>query len=247
MKGECTEKRDRELCCVFFFSSRRRHTRCSRDWSSDVCSSDLVGAASGGIRHNRFNVGLLEGIHRLLGEVDGSSLFSRMHKQGPTASLRLWSDHLAALSSEDACRGGIDLREKYALHATEKQADAPAFRADGRRDFQNRFLRRKSWKQRLHRTPFIREQHDETESASQSLQAGFLIGEERRAQAIEAIRPGKRLEQEMAMTFLAGRPCEVSLDLRAGGLDQFAVVHARRARDRKSTRLNSSHGYISYA
>src|SRR5205809_1535622 len=28
---------------VFFFSSRRRHTRCSRDWSSDVCSSDLPG------------------------------------------------------------------------------------------------------------------------------------------------------------------------------------------------------------
>src|SRR2546429_179921 len=26
----------------FFFSSRRRHTRCSRDWSSDVCSSDLA-------------------------------------------------------------------------------------------------------------------------------------------------------------------------------------------------------------
>src|SRR2546429_6410279 len=25
-----------------FLSSRRRHTRCSRDWSSDVCSSDLV-------------------------------------------------------------------------------------------------------------------------------------------------------------------------------------------------------------
>src|SRR4030042_5176146 len=29
------------ICC-FLFSSRRRHTRCSRDWSSDVCSSDLV-------------------------------------------------------------------------------------------------------------------------------------------------------------------------------------------------------------
>src|SRR5690606_40361246 len=27
----------------FFFSSRRRHTRFSRDWSSDVCSSDLNG------------------------------------------------------------------------------------------------------------------------------------------------------------------------------------------------------------
>src|SRR2546421_9620828 len=28
---------------VFFFSSRRRHTRSDRDWSSDVCSSDLGG------------------------------------------------------------------------------------------------------------------------------------------------------------------------------------------------------------
>src|SRR5262245_65939298 len=31
---------------MFFFSSRRRHTRCLSDWSSDVCSSDLQ--ASGG-------------------------------------------------------------------------------------------------------------------------------------------------------------------------------------------------------
>src|SRR6266498_1975987 len=30
------------MLVVFFFSSRRRHTRCGRDWSSDVCSSDLV-------------------------------------------------------------------------------------------------------------------------------------------------------------------------------------------------------------
>src|SRR5690606_2283086 len=29
-------------CCYCFCSSRRRHTRFSRDWSSDVCSSDLV-------------------------------------------------------------------------------------------------------------------------------------------------------------------------------------------------------------
>src|SRR2546428_6253816 len=28
----------------FFFSSRRRHTRSDRDWSSDVCSSDLLGS-----------------------------------------------------------------------------------------------------------------------------------------------------------------------------------------------------------
>src|SRR5690606_8105905 len=30
----------------FFFSSRRRHTRFSRDWSSDVCSSDLTDLAA---------------------------------------------------------------------------------------------------------------------------------------------------------------------------------------------------------
>src|SRR5215472_3468722 len=29
------------LVAFFFFSSRRRHTRCLSDWSSDVCSSDL--------------------------------------------------------------------------------------------------------------------------------------------------------------------------------------------------------------
>src|SRR2546429_2920399 len=40
----------------FFFSSRRRHTRCSRDWSSDVCSSDLSelpSEASAGFRTDR--------------------------------------------------------------------------------------------------------------------------------------------------------------------------------------------------
>src|SRR5207249_9054058 len=35
---------------LFFFSSRRRHTRSKRDWSSDVCSSDLL--------RTRNNVGL---------------------------------------------------------------------------------------------------------------------------------------------------------------------------------------------
>src|SRR5207245_4589082 len=34
------------VCCalIFFFPGRRRHTRCYRDWSSDVCSSDLTHA-----------------------------------------------------------------------------------------------------------------------------------------------------------------------------------------------------------
>src|SRR5438874_9944973 len=35
----------------FFFSSRRRHTRSLRDWSSDVCSSDLALKLSEGGSH----------------------------------------------------------------------------------------------------------------------------------------------------------------------------------------------------
>src|SRR5256884_9674889 len=41
---------------LFFFSSRRRHTRCSRDWSSDVCSSDLLR------RQEKFTVAEIEQI-----------------------------------------------------------------------------------------------------------------------------------------------------------------------------------------
>src|SRR5699024_11279894 len=33
------------IVIAFFISSRRRHTRSKRDWSSDVCSSDLIAAA----------------------------------------------------------------------------------------------------------------------------------------------------------------------------------------------------------
>src|SRR5712675_721823 len=34
---------------IVFFSSRRRHTSCSRDWSSDVCSSDLAAVAAAAV------------------------------------------------------------------------------------------------------------------------------------------------------------------------------------------------------
>src|SRR5262249_59965177 len=62
-----------EWCCVcvyvvtvdgvlFFFSSRRRHTRLVSDWSSDVCSSDLVnGVGDGG--HGRHDGHLTHPAH----------------------------------------------------------------------------------------------------------------------------------------------------------------------------------------
>src|SRR5216683_5293754 len=45
----------------FFFSSRRRHTRSDRDWSSDVCSSDLDRA----VRTRRTNPQILDGFGTL--------------------------------------------------------------------------------------------------------------------------------------------------------------------------------------
>src|SRR5690349_24106044 len=52
----------------FFFSSRRRHTRSLRDWSSDVCSSDLRISAvvatsaiiSGAVRNTQVTLGRSE-------------------------------------------------------------------------------------------------------------------------------------------------------------------------------------------
>src|SRR5687768_17733102 len=52
----------------FFFSSRRRHTRCSRDWSSDVCSSDLQ---EGFARTGHTIVPLVWELSRVVGEPHG--------------------------------------------------------------------------------------------------------------------------------------------------------------------------------
>src|SRR6266704_5580133 len=52
-----------EIIDYFFFSSRRRHTRSKRDWSSDVCSSDLDHAVDLGRRKSRLLGGIQAGQH----------------------------------------------------------------------------------------------------------------------------------------------------------------------------------------
>src|SRR5262245_64346294 len=49
------------LVVFFFFSSRRRHTRCLSDWSSDVCSSDLMYQQSQAAGHRRAQLPRLGG------------------------------------------------------------------------------------------------------------------------------------------------------------------------------------------
>src|SRR5258707_5891471 len=51
--------------CPFFFSSRRRHTRYWRDWSSDVCSSDLQ-PGSGTRRTTNYPASLTQDLHDVL-------------------------------------------------------------------------------------------------------------------------------------------------------------------------------------
>src|SRR5438105_7617834 len=69
------------FCFFFFFSSRRRHTRSTRDWSSDVCSSDL----GGGLRLRPPDAGPwpLRRVTFSLAGLDG--LQARLHGPGPRA------------------------------------------------------------------------------------------------------------------------------------------------------------------
>src|SRR5207253_7470341 len=71
----------------FFFSSRRRHTRWPRDWSSDVCSSDLNTApfhsrASGLFGRNLDEVGLAKfEQHQLVARASSQRYFGGINKR----------------------------------------------------------------------------------------------------------------------------------------------------------------------
>src|SRR5690606_11323241 len=83
----------------FFFSSRRRHTRFSRDWSSDVCSSDLVAIKGKALAARGFN-------H--VPPLNNRELFRRdrhvcAYCGGEFSYFRLTRDHITPLS-----RGGRD-------------------------------------------------------------------------------------------------------------------------------------------
>src|SRR6266487_658364 len=77
----------------FFFSSRRRHTRWTGDWSSDVCSSDLDGAADH--EPERVEAGLLDQQELVDGQV-----------RGEEAPLHL-GEALAAVHGHALCRGRV--------------------------------------------------------------------------------------------------------------------------------------------
>src|SRR5947207_7782136 len=70
---------------LFFFSSRRRHTRSLCDWSSDVCSSDLVLRVAGALLEHG---------------VDPESIYESVYASAPEGRVRLTAEVLATLVVE---------------------------------------------------------------------------------------------------------------------------------------------------
>src|SRR2546429_2287649 len=91
------------MLTFFFFSSRRRHTRCSRDWSSDVCSSDLDGESRAGEAH-----GTAQKKH--------NNVFAACAKGHSNADLRNALRNKVMDHSVDACRGQQQRKRRKQSH-----------------------------------------------------------------------------------------------------------------------------------
>src|SRR5690606_40165532 len=101
---------------LFFFSSRRRHTRFSRDWSSDVCSSDLPAGARD---HDHAGLeGLPQGLKHGPGELGG--LVEEQHAEVGEAGLARTHSAAAAHRSEER-RVGKECRSRWSPHDEKKK------------------------------------------------------------------------------------------------------------------------------
>src|SRR6266481_7805127 len=104
----------------FFFSSRRRHTRWNCDWSSDVCSSDLVDLAEQAVRAGRLQIAFLLGSREPAADftVDPSLLDRPMPADAPPLdvlareALERRPDLLAASAQESRAEAGLSLARR---------------------------------------------------------------------------------------------------------------------------------------
>src|SRR5436189_3653596 len=85
---------------VFFFSSRRRHTRYIGDWSSDVCSSDLAGATV----VDAFGE-LPDAVAQILRRMKGESLMSEADKKA------VWNTAITRVEPNKVAVRGYNIAE----------------------------------------------------------------------------------------------------------------------------------------
>lgn len=115
------------------------------------------------------------------------------------------------------------------MDAAKEKADTYAFFALSRSDGGNGFHRLCGRKKLVHGGERFGQDFQSAESADSGLQAGFLVGEQRPTQELETAGLRERFEEKPTVELVEGRSRVVPLNLRAGSLDQFAVVHARGA------------------
>src|SRR5437588_1033893 len=85
------ERRSTQLrvCFFFFFSSRRRHTRSLCDWSSDVCSSDLMNSpATKSVFGGAFSLRTTDGHTLGRGAIHPNAIAARLRPRGVAPSYR---------------------------------------------------------------------------------------------------------------------------------------------------------------
>jgi hypothetical protein len=189
-----------------------------------------VGAATGGIDDDGVNVSLFEDVDGGAGELEGLDFFASVDAERAAAGLFWRRDDFATFGGEDADGGGVDIREKGALDAAEEEADAFAFFAFGGGERRDSFDRFYFGEKSVHRGQGFGEEFEETGGAKNRLQAGFLVGQERPPETIEARWFGEGFEEHAAMETFARGAMVVAFDLGAGGFDEFSVFDAGGAR-----------------
>src|SRR5258706_6148810 len=96
------------MSILFFFSSRRRHTRLVSDWSSDVCSSDLIGNVARGMRFSDIARWTLS-FQGLMGSDPMSQFLKRLLKTYTFESMRM---PLAVIASDISAGSPAVFRDK---------------------------------------------------------------------------------------------------------------------------------------
>src|SRR5437870_13897963 len=100
---------------VFFFSSRRRHTRWPRDWSSDVCSSDLKWTANAPLAFIDQYIGNLRRYRAIANRCRRSGPLTRGHGKAARCSRQIWDCERSEerrVGKEGRSRGWRDQEKK---------------------------------------------------------------------------------------------------------------------------------------